>query len=87
MNRFTRLALPAVLVLAANVSSAAPAPSASDEIRAVRAAWNTACNASDIDRLIALYTEDAVSMPPGASASIGRRRFERTSAPSLPRTT
>ena len=72
MTRSIFLTLTTVLLLTVNASIGAPAPAATNDVRAVRAAWNDAFNAGDIDRLIALYTEDAVSMPPGAAPNIGR---------------
>lgn len=45
------------------------------EIRAIVRtddAWVAAFNAADIDRLVALYTADAVIMPPGMESLTGR---------------
>lgn len=47
---------------------------AADEavIRAGTETWNSAYNASDIDRILALYADDAVVMAPGLAALAGR---------------
>ena len=42
------------------------------EIRAASDAWDRAYNAADVEALAVLYADDAVSMAPGAPASIGR---------------
>ena len=55
---------------------AAVAQTAEDEVRAARAAWDEAYSAGDLDRLMELYTEDAVSMAPGFPASVGREAIE-----------
>jgi len=72
MMRSILLTLTTFVLLAGNTSFAASAPSAVDQVRAARAAWNDAYNAGDVNRLIALYTEDAVSMAPGIPATVGR---------------
>jgi uncharacterized protein (TIGR02246 family) len=72
MARSILLALTTIVLLAVNTLDAVSAPSAVDEVRAARAAWNDAYNAGDINRLIALYTEDAASMAPGMPATVGR---------------
>jgi uncharacterized protein (TIGR02246 family) len=61
-----------LLVIAACAPSAptgqTASASAADEaaIRASADAWNDAYNAADVDKIVALYTEDAVMMPPDA---------------------
>ena len=75
--RTMMLTLATVLLLARSASFAAPAPTEADGVRAARAAWNDAYNAADINRLITLYTEDAVSMAPGVPATIGRPAIKR----------
>jgi ketosteroid isomerase-like protein len=72
MMRSILLTLTTVVLLAGNTSFAASAPSAVDEVRTTRAAWNDAYNIGDVNRLIALYTEDAVSRAPGIPVTVGR---------------
>jgi uncharacterized protein (TIGR02246 family) len=50
------------------------ASTAADEavIRAGTETWNTAYNAGDVEKIVALYAEDAVVMPPYAPALKGR---------------
>lgn len=55
---------------------AAVAQTVEDEVRAARAAWDEAYSAGDLDRLMELYTEAAVSMAPGFPASVGREAIE-----------
>jgi ketosteroid isomerase-like protein len=52
----------------------APATVATDEgaIRAGTVLWNDAYNAGEVDKIVALYAEDAVLMPTNAPALIGR---------------
>jgi ketosteroid isomerase-like protein len=52
----------------------APASAAADEaaIRAGTALWNDAYNAGEVDKIVALYSEDAVVMPANAPALNGR---------------
>ncbi len=51
-----------------------PAAVAADEatIRAGTVLWTDAYNAGEVDKIVALYAEDAVVMPPNASAAVGR---------------
>ena len=51
-----------------------PAALAADQatIRAGTVAWTDAYNAGDIDKIVALYTDDAVVMPPNTSLVAGR---------------
>ena len=54
---------------------AAPAPvdTAADEaaLKAVTAAWLDAYNAGDVEKIVAMYTEDGVLMPPHAGVATG----------------
>jgi uncharacterized protein (TIGR02246 family) len=52
--------------------AAAPAPPPREAVRTVREDWNRAYSAGDLERLMRLYAEDAVSMPPGAPALVGK---------------
>ncbi len=45
---------------------------AEDQVRAASAEWDGAFNSADLDRLGALYAEDAVDMPPGFPALEGK---------------
>jgi ketosteroid isomerase-like protein len=73
----TRVLLLSIVVAA----SAACSPSgptgqpavAADEavIRAGTDTWNTAYNAGEVDKIVALYTDDAVVMPPNVPALAG----------------
>jgi uncharacterized protein (TIGR02246 family) len=55
---------------------AAPPPvdTAAEEsaLKAVTAAWLTAYNAGDVEKIVAMYAEDAVLMPPHAPVARGR---------------
>lgn len=64
------MALAVSLVVAAPMS--ATAGSAKDDVVATCAAWEAAFTGGDIDKLMDLYTADAVSMAPGAPASVGK---------------
>ena len=73
----TSLAVCALAVLTACAPSTppgqSPATAAADEaaIRAGADSWNDAYNAGDVDKIVALYTADAVLMPPDAPAASG----------------
>jgi ketosteroid isomerase-like protein len=71
-------ASPALLGIAALAACAPSAPpgqaSAADDEAAIREGgdgWNTACSGGDVDELVALYAEDAVSAPPDVPAGSG----------------
>jgi uncharacterized protein (TIGR02246 family) len=68
------MALVAIAMPATRVMSADTGPEG--QIRSATAAWNDAYNSADLDRLMALYAEDAVSMPPGRPALEGRAAIE-----------
>jgi ketosteroid isomerase-like protein len=55
-------------------SAQAPASVAADEaaIRAATVLWNDAYNAGEVDKIVALYTADAVVMPSNAPVLKGR---------------
>ncbi|HVN98867.1 MAG TPA: nuclear transport factor 2 family protein [Steroidobacteraceae bacterium] len=73
MHRTMRAALAALglLALAACAQNTAPVDTAADEaaIRAATAAWVAAYNAGDADKIVALYADDAIMMPPDAPAA------------------
>ena len=78
MRTLRRLVL-VLVVGAASVSSAcapaAPPPvnTAAEEaaLKAVTAAWLDAYNAGDVEKIVAMYADDAVLMPPHAAVAIG----------------
>ena len=74
MNILKTVAIAAVgLVAFAACQQAAQNTAADeDEIKAGSRAWSTAYNAGDADGVTALYTEDAVVMPPLAPTAVGR---------------
>ena len=79
MRTLRRLVL-VLVVGAASVSGAcapaAPPPvnTAAEEaaLKAVTAAWLDAYNAGDVEKIVAMYAEDAVLMPPHAPVATGR---------------
>ncbi len=73
------LLIPLVLAFAAScgqpaATSPPPASTAADEatIRAGTVLWTDAYNAGEIDKIVALYTEDAVVMPTNVPSLKGR---------------
>ena len=46
------------------------------EIQALETAWSTAQNAKDINALMAMYADDAVSMPDGAPTLRGKAAIQ-----------
>ena len=63
-----------VVLLPASAEAAQDAPALEEqiaEVRAASAAWDEAFNAGDLSQLLALYTDDAVDMPPGLPALEG----------------
>ena len=50
-------------------------PSAKEDIEALKTAaaeWDVAWNSQDLEKLLSLYTEDAVRMPPNEAADVGK---------------
>ncbi len=70
MNRITQAAIAAagLLALAGCAQNAAPVDTAADvaTIHAATNAWVEAYNAGDADKIVALYADDAIMMPPDA---------------------
>jgi hypothetical protein len=70
------LVVGAVSVLSA-CAPAAPPPvdTAAEEaaLKAITAAWLDAYNAGDVEKIVAMYAEDAVLMPPHAAVATGHR--------------
>jgi len=63
--------LGALVALAAVPPAAADAGADAAAIRANAAAWASAYNAGDADKIVAMYWDDAVLLPPGAPAASG----------------
>lgn len=61
----------ALIALAAAVPGARSANATADEavFRAASTTWASAYNAGDVDRIVALYADDAILMPPNAPAA------------------
>ena len=76
MHMLRRLVLVVGTVIAASACApAAPPPvdTAAEEaaLKAVTAAWLDAYNAGDVEKIVALYAEDGVLMPPHAAVATG----------------
>jgi uncharacterized protein (TIGR02246 family) len=76
MRTLKHLALVIGTVIALSACSPAaspPADSAAEEaaVKAVTAAWLGAYNAGDVEKIVAMYAEDAVLMPPHAAVATG----------------
>ena len=73
MHAFKKTALVTASLLALAACKPPPANTTADEaaIRASSATWAEAYNAGDADRIVALYTNDAILMPPDAPAAAG----------------
>ena len=54
----------------------ASAAAAAATIRAGTATWNDAYNAGEVDKIVALYTDDTVVMPPNVPAIVGREALK-----------
>jgi uncharacterized protein (TIGR02246 family) len=76
--RRKRVFLPAVVLAALGILAVSVAPvvyaggGRESQIREVVAAFEEAYKDMDVERVMAFYTEDAVSMPPGWPASVGK---------------
>lgn len=68
---------------AATEETAAPVPAKPDlaqirtEIQTIENAWAAAQNAKDLNALMAMYTDDAVSMPDGQPANSGKAAIQK----------
>ncbi len=74
MPRNLALVVGVLLVLSACAPAAPPAAdTAADEaaLKAATLSWLEAYNAGDVEKIVALYTEDAVLMPPHAPVANG----------------
>jgi uncharacterized protein (TIGR02246 family) len=76
MRTLRHLALVIGTVIASSACApAAPPPvdTAAEEtaLKATTAAWLTAYNAGDVEKIVAMYAEDAVLMPPHAAVATG----------------
>jgi len=73
-KRFLALVIGSVLALSGCVSATPPpVDTAAEEtaLKAVTKAWLEAYNAGDVETIVAMYTEDAVLMPPHAAVANG----------------
>jgi uncharacterized protein (TIGR02246 family) len=76
----TRL-VPVIALLAIYASACGNSPTepsnnqAEDEVRAASLAWDVAYNSGDVEELIDLYHDDAVSIPPGLPALAGKQNI------------
>jgi len=63
-----------LLTLFSALAACAPPPASQDsaELAALSDAWEAALNAGDVDSLVALYTEDALILPPNAKLASGQ---------------
>jgi ketosteroid isomerase-like protein len=81
MDRINHAALAAagLLALAGCAQKAAPVDTAADAatIHAATNAWVEAYNAGDADKIVALYTDDAILMPPDAPAATGHAAMKQ----------
>jgi uncharacterized protein (TIGR02246 family) len=81
MNRIIHAAVAAagLLALAGCAQQAAPVDTAADvtAIHAATAAWVAAYNAGDADKIVALYADDAIMMPPDAAAATGHEAMKQ----------
>lgn len=69
-----------LIALAAGTLSAAPANDiAADEaaLRAGTTAWLQAYNAGDVERIVVLYAEDGIIMPPNAPRAVGHAAMRK----------
>jgi uncharacterized protein (TIGR02246 family) len=81
--RTTLFTVPALVFALASTACQAPAqeagPLSEEDAAAIQALvdeWTVAFNAGDVAGLVALYTDDAVRMPPNAPAYTGREAIE-----------
>ena len=81
MNKFTHAAVAAagLLALAGCAQNAAPVDTAADAaaIHAATASWVEAYNSGDADKIVALYADDAILMPPDAAAATGHAAMKQ----------
>jgi uncharacterized protein (TIGR02246 family) len=72
--RILLISLALAAVAGCGQPAASPQALAADEatIRAATVSWTDAYNAGDVDKILALYTEDAVVMPANSPALKGR---------------
>ena len=76
MHRFRRVATLAAITLTLTACAAAPMPAdtGADEaaLKAATNTWLDAYNAGDVEKIVALYTDDGVLMPPHAPVAKGK---------------
>jgi uncharacterized protein (TIGR02246 family) len=64
--------LAAMAIALVLVAGAKASENGATTVAAASEAWDAAFNAGEVDRLMGRYTPDAVSMPPGRPALVGR---------------
>ena len=72
--RHVALIIGTVIALSACAPAGPPPVDAAAEetaVKAVTAAWLSAYNAGDVEKIVAMYAEDAVLMPPHAAVATG----------------
>ena len=86
--RFSIILFAASFFLLASCNSASDSPSAAEEsakvdmdqvktaIQEIETAWAAAQNAKDVNTLIGMYTDDAISMPDGAPSLQGKAAIQ-----------
>jgi uncharacterized protein (TIGR02246 family) len=72
-RRYLALVVGTVIVLSACAPAAPPPVDTAEEaaLKAITPAWLDAYNAGDVEKIIAIYAEDAVLMPPHAAVATG----------------
>jgi hypothetical protein len=88
MRLLTHVAIVVATALALTGCSPAPAPvdTSADEaaLKAATDTWIDSYNAGDVEKIVALYTDDGVLMPPHAPVATGKaaiRMFLTTDTP------
>jgi uncharacterized protein (TIGR02246 family) len=72
--RYLALIIGTVITLSACAPAGPPPVDAAAEeaaVKAITAAWLNAYNAGDVEKIVAMYAEDAVLMPPHAAVATG----------------
>jgi ketosteroid isomerase-like protein/quercetin dioxygenase-like cupin family protein len=74
MHHLKKIAIVAAYLIALAACAPPAADTAADEaaLSAGTTAWLQAYNAGDVDRIVAMYAEDGIMMPPNAPAASGR---------------